>query len=93
MAHYPEFIFLKGGARSELVAEACADGNLMTALRATAAQHCGARLGLHAGKKAVGLRAVAAVGLKGTLRHDKNSCGRRRLLLKLLAVATISEYT
>jgi hypothetical protein len=31
--------------------------------------------------------------LKGTLRHDKNSCGRRRLLLKLLAIAAISEYT
>jgi hypothetical protein len=41
----------------------------------------------------VGLGAVAAVRLKGTLRHDKNSCGRRRLLLKLLAIAAISEYT
>jgi hypothetical protein len=31
--------------------------------------------------------------LEGTLRHDKNSCGRRGLLLKLLAIAAISEYT
>jgi len=93
VAHYPEFIFLKGGARSELVAEACADGDLVTALGATAAEDGCTSLGLHAGEEAVGLGAVAAVGLKGTLRHDKNSCGRRRLLLKLLAVATISEYT
>jgi hypothetical protein len=65
----------------------------MTALGATAAQDGGARLGLHAGKKAVGLGPVTAVRLKGTLRHDKNSCGRRRLPLKLLAIAAISEYT
>jgi hypothetical protein len=36
---------------------------------------------------------VTAVRLKGTLRHNKNSCGRRQLLLKLLAIAAISEYT
>ena len=75
------------------VAEAGADGDLVTALGATAAENGGTRLGLHAGKEAVGLGAVAAVGLKGTLRHDKNSCGRRRLPLKLLAIAAISENT
>src|ERR1700730_13141621 len=64
-----------------LVAETGADGTLVPALGATAAEHSGPRLGLHAGKEAVGLGAVAAVGLKGTLRHDKNSCGRRGLLL------------
>ncbi len=53
----------------ELVAEASADGDLMTALRAAAAEHCGSSLRLHAGKEAVGLGAVAAVGLKGTLWH------------------------
>jgi len=57
-----------------LVAEAGADGDLMTALGATAAEDCGTCLGLHAGKEAVGLGAVATVGLKSTLRHDKNSC-------------------
>jgi hypothetical protein len=65
----------------------------VTALGATAAEDCCTSLGLHAREEAVGLGAVAAVGLKGTLRHDKNSCGRRRLLLKLLAIAAISEYT
>jgi hypothetical protein len=52
-----------------LVAEARADGNLVAALGTPAAQHGCTRLGLHAGKKPVGLRAVAAVWLKGTLRH------------------------
>jgi hypothetical protein len=55
----------------ELVAEAGADGDLVTALGAAAVQDGGACLGLHAGKEAVGLGAVAAVRLKGTLRHDK----------------------
>jgi hypothetical protein len=77
----------------ELVAETGADGDLVTALGAAAAENGGACLGLHAGEEAVGLGAVAAVGLKGTLRHDKYSCGRRVLLLKLLAIAAISEYT
>jgi hypothetical protein len=77
----------------KLVAETGADGNLMTALGATAAQHCGTGLRLHTAQKAVGLGAVTAVRLKGTLRHNKNSCGRRQLLLKLLAIAAISEYT
>src|SRR5258707_876373 len=76
-----------------LVAVTGTDGDLVTALRATAAQHGGARLGLHAGKEAVGLGPVAAIGLKGTLRHEKNPCGRRVLPLKLLVIAAISEYT
>ena len=68
----------------ELVAEAGADGDLVTALGATAAEHCGTCLGLHAGKEAVSLGAVAAVGLKGTLRHDKKLLRRGKHLLKLL---------
>ena len=52
-----------------LVAEAGADGDLVTALGAAAAQNGGTGLGLHAGKKAVGLGAMAAVGLEGTLWH------------------------
>src|ERR1700677_4885123 len=55
--------------RPRLVAEARADCNLMAALGAPAAQHRCARLGLHPGKEPVGLRAVAAVRVKGTLRH------------------------
>src|SRR5271170_8233821 len=60
-----------------LIAETGADGDLMTAFGAAAAEDGGACLGLHAREEAVGLGAVAAVRLKGTLRHDKNSCGRR----------------
>jgi len=45
----------------------------VTALGATAVENGGTGLGLHAAEKAVGLGAVAAVRLKGTLRHDKNS--------------------
>jgi hypothetical protein len=56
----------------------------MTALGATAAEDCGACLSLHAGKKAMRLSAVAAVGLKGTLRHDKKLLRREEHLLKLL---------
>ncbi len=55
--------------RSELVAEAGRDGDLVAALGAAAAEDGGTGLGLHAGKEAVGLGAVAAVGLKGTLGH------------------------
>jgi hypothetical protein len=55
----------------KLVAETGADGDLVTALGAAAAEHGCTCLGLHAGKKAVGLGAVAAVRLKGALRHDK----------------------
>ena len=68
----------------KLVAETGADGDLVTALRATAAEHCGTCLGLHAGKEAVGLGAVATVGLKSTLRHDKKLLRRVEHLLKLL---------
>jgi len=57
-----------------VLAEAGADGDLVTALGAAAAQHGGAGLGLHAGKEPVLLYAGAAVGLKGALRHGlKNS--------------------
>jgi len=55
----------------ELVAVTGADGNLVTALGAATAQNSSTRLCLHAAQKAMGLRTVAAVGLKGTLRHDK----------------------
>jgi hypothetical protein len=59
----------------------------VTALGTTAAKYGGARLGLHTGKEPVGLRAVAAVGLKGTLRHWT------RLLLKFFAVCnSLSVY-
>ena len=68
----------------KLVAETSADGDLVTALSATAAEHCGTCLGLHAGKEAVSLGAVAAIGLKGTLRHDKKLLRRGKHLLKLL---------
>src|SRR5947208_3250271 len=60
-----------------LVAVAGADGDLMTALGAAAAQHGRTRFGLHAGQKPVGLRAVATVRLESTLRH------LTRLLLNL----------
>ncbi|OJV44183.1 MAG: hypothetical protein BGO25_13960 [Acidobacteriales bacterium 59-55] len=52
-----------------LVAVTGADGDLVAALGAAAVENGGARLGLHAGEEAVGLGAVAAVRLKGTLRH------------------------
>jgi hypothetical protein len=54
------------------------------ALGATAAENGSACLGLHARKKAVGLGAMAAIGLKGTLRHDKKLLRRVEHLLKLL---------
>jgi hypothetical protein len=43
----------------------------MTPFGATAAEHSSPGLGLHAGKEAVGLGPVTAVGLKRTLRHNK----------------------
>ena len=52
-----------------LVAITSADGNFVTALGAAPAKHGCTSLGLHTSKKPVGLRPVAAVGLKGTLRH------------------------
>jgi hypothetical protein len=42
----------------------------VTALGAAAIQHSCSGFGLHAAQKPVGLRAVAAVGLKRTLRHS-----------------------
>jgi hypothetical protein len=70
--------------RSKLVAEACADGDLVTALSAATAEDGSTGLGLHASQETVGLGAVAAVGLKGTLRHDKKLLRRGEHLLKLL---------
>ena len=43
----------------------------MTPFGATAAEHSSPGLGLHAGEEAMGLGPVAAVRLKGALRHDK----------------------
>jgi hypothetical protein len=63
--------------RGLVVAETGADGDLVAALGTAPAKYGCARLGLHPGKKPVGLRAVAAVGLEGTLRH------LTRLLLNL----------
>ena len=68
----------------ELVAVTGADGNLVTAFGAATAENGGSCLGLHAGKKAVGLGAMAAVGLESTLRHDKKLLRRVEHLLKLL---------
>jgi hypothetical protein len=65
----------------------------MTALGAAAVKNGGSRLRLHAGKEAVGLGAVAAVRLKGTLRHEKNSYGRSSFCPNFLAIATDFEYT
>ena len=78
----------------KLVAVTGADGDLVTALRAAAAENGGASLGLHAAKKAVRLGAAAAVGLKGTLRHGTEllkragdtPAGSFRLLQQLLIV-------
>ena len=70
--------------RKRLVAEASGDGDLVAALGAAAAEDGGACLGLHARKKAVGLGAMTAVGLKSTLRHDKKLLRREEHLLKLL---------
>ena len=55
--------------KAKLVAETGADGDLVTALGTATAEDGGTSLGLHAGKEAVGLGAVATVGLKGTLWH------------------------
>ena len=53
----------------DLVAVACADGYALAAGRATAAQHRGSALGLHAGPEAVRLYAAMAVGLECALGH------------------------
>ena len=52
-----------------VVAETGTHGNLVASLGTPAAQHGCTRLGLHAGQKPVCLRAMAAVRLKGALRH------------------------
>jgi hypothetical protein len=57
------------GQMSLGVAETSAHGNLVTALGTPAAQHGCSGLGLHAGQKPVGFRAMAAIWLEGTLRH------------------------
>jgi hypothetical protein len=75
-------IYFKEAER--LVAESGADGDLVTALGATTAENGSPGLGLHAAEETVGLRAMAAVGLKGALRHGTKLLRRRRLLLKLL---------
>ena len=53
----------------ELVAEACGDGNLVTALGPAAVENSCASLGGHAYEEAVNLATAAAVGLKGALGH------------------------
>ena len=65
----------------------------MTALGTTAAEDGGACLGLHAREEAVGLGAVTAIGLKGTLRHDKKLLRQEIAPAQTLAIAAISEYT
>ncbi len=52
-----------------LVAEARRHGDTVPSLGAAARQHSRSRLGLHTRAKAMHLRTVAAVGLKGTLGH------------------------
>jgi len=70
-----------------LVAVPCTNSDLVTALGTSTAKDSSASLGLHPRKKPMGLCAVAAIGLKGTLRHVN------RLLLSLLLFATVSQYT
>lgn len=64
----------------QLVAEAGTYGDLVAPLGTATAEHSCTRFGLHPGKKPVGLRAMAAVRLKGTLRH------LTRLLLNFFAI-------
>jgi hypothetical protein len=54
---------------SDLVAEAGADGDLVTALGAAAGKNSGATLGLHARAETMGLGTVTAVRLKCALGH------------------------
>ena len=60
--------------QEELVAESCADGDLVATLGAAAIENGSSGLGLHAGEKPVGLGAVTTVRLEGTLRHCFGSC-------------------
>jgi hypothetical protein len=55
--------------RARLVAEACGDGDLMTALGAAAVEDSLSGLGGHANEEAVDLATTAAVGLEGALGH------------------------
>ena len=73
---------------AKLVAEASADSDTLAADGAAAAEHGCAALGLHAGTKAVGLHALAAIGLKCALGHGMRSC----FLMKNLYLAAVSEY-
>jgi hypothetical protein len=61
---------LKENGRRGLVAESGADRDALAADGAAAAQHGGARLGLHARTETMGFHALAAIGLKGTLGHE-----------------------
>jgi hypothetical protein len=54
---------------SELVAESGADSHALAADGTATAQYGRTRLGLHAGTKAVGFHAFAAIGLKCALGH------------------------
>ncbi len=56
-------------SRMGLVAVTGGDGDLMAALGAASAKDGGTCLCLHAGEEAVGLGAMAAVGLEGALGH------------------------
>jgi len=60
---------LHGKNGVKLVAETGADGDLVTALGAAAAQNGASGLAGHAAQEAMNLRAAAAIGLKGTLGH------------------------
>src|SRR5580698_6974420 len=73
-----------------LVAETGADGNPLAAGRAATAEHGGSALGLHAGPKAVGLDALAAVGLKCALGHGN---ALLLLLVEIYAWTASLEYT
>jgi hypothetical protein len=78
------YVFGGSSEARRLVAESGAYGNLVTALRTAAAQDRGSSLGLHAAQKAMGLGAVAAVGLKRTLGHGTLfSCVSELELLEL----------
>jgi hypothetical protein len=54
---------------AELIAEACRDSDLMTALGAAAVQNSGSGLGGHANEEAVNFATTAAVGLERAFRH------------------------
>ena len=73
-----------------LVAETSADGNPLAAGRAATAEHGGSALGLHAGPKAVGLDALAAVGLKCALGHGN---ALLESLVEICALTASPKYT